>query len=506
MRRPSRSRHSRRRSTAGRSTVSQAPWNISKTSYHPFQILSEDEIESIHLASLKVLRDYGMEILDGACRDLAKVAGASIDGDCVRFDPELIEELIAKAPDKVTVHARNAKHDVPLHPGHTCIASVGGPAFSTDIDNGRRAANFEDMCNFSRLVQSLNIIHMEGGGAVEPVDLPANTRHLDMYMAFATLTDKTWTGYALGADRAQDSIEMAAMAAGLSLEEAVDKPVVLTVINSNSPRRLDGPMGEGLRTYSTYGQPFAATPFTLAGAMAPASVAGATVQQNAEALAMVALAQCVRPGTPVIYGGFTSNVDMKSGSPAFGTPEYSKAVLIGCQLARRYALPYRSSNVTSANAPDAQAAWESMMSLWAAFTGQATLIKQGAGWVEGGLTASFEKFIIDAEMLQMMQAFVTPPDMREQEFGLSAIEEVGPGGHFFSTNHTLERYQSAFYSPLISDWRNFETWQEDGKPEAVHHANRTWKLLLDEYEEPAMDAGTREALEAFVAKRKQQVS
>ena len=356
MRRPSRSRHSRRRSTAGRSTVSQAPWNISKTSYHPFQILSEDEIESIHLASLKVLRDYGMEILDGACRDLAKVAGASIDGDCVRFDPELIEELIAKAPDKVTVHARNAKHDVPLHPGHTCIASVGGPAFSTDIDNGRRAANFEDMCNFSRLVQSLNIIHMEGGGAVEPVDLPANTRHLDMYMAFATLTDKTWTGYALGADRAQDSIEMAAMAAGLSLEEAVDKPVVLTVINSNSPRRLDGPMGEGLRTYSTYGQPFAATPFTLAGAMAPASVAGATVQQNAEALAMVALAQCVRPGTPVIYGGFTSNVDMKSGSPAFGTPEYSKAVLIGCQLARRYALPYRSSNVTSANAPDAQAA------------------------------------------------------------------------------------------------------------------------------------------------------
>ena len=506
MRRPSRSRHSRRRSTAGRRTVSQAPWNISKTSYHPFQILSEDEIESIHLASLKVLRDYGMEILDGACRDLAKVAGASIDGDCVRFDPELIEELIAKAPDKVTVHARNAKHDVPLHPGHTCIASVGGPAFSTDIDNGRRAANFEDMCNFSRLVQSLNIIHMEGGGAVEPVDLPANTRHLDMYMAFATLTDKTWTGYALGADRAKDSIEMAAMAAGLSLEEAVDKPVVLTVINSNSPRRLDGPMGEGLRTYSTYGQPFAATPFTLAGAMAPASVAGATVQQNAEALAMVALAQCVRPGTPVIYGGFTSNVDMKSGSPAFGTPEYSKAVLIGCQLARRYALPYRSSNVTSANAPDAQAAWESMMSLWAAFTGQATLIKQGAGWIEGGLTASFEKFIIDAEMLQMMQAFVTPPDMREQEFGLSAMEEVGPGGHFFSTNHTLERYQSAFYSPLISDWRNFETWQEDGKPEAVHHANRTWKLLLDEYEEPAMDAGTREALEAFVAKRKQQVS
>ena len=180
MRRPSRSCHSRRRNTAGRSTLSQAPWNISRTSYYPFQILSEDEIESIHYASLKVLRDHGMEILDGACRDLAKTAGASIGGDYVRFDPELIEELIAKAPEKVTVHARNAKHDVPLPPEHTCIASVGGPAFSTDIDNGRRAANFEDMCNFSRLVQSQNIINIEGGGAVEPVDLPANTRHLDM--------------------------------------------------------------------------------------------------------------------------------------------------------------------------------------------------------------------------------------------------------------------------------------------------------------------------------------
>lgn len=506
MNRPNRSRLARRRGSGGRSAVSQATWNTFKTSYRPFEILSDDEIEAIHIASLKVLRDYGMEVLDGACRDLAKAAGASVEGDCVQFEPELIEELITKAPDRVTVHARNAKHDVPLHPGHTCVASVGGPASATDIDSGRRAANFEDMCNFSRLVQSMHVIHMEGGGAVEPVDLPANTRHLDMYVAFATLTDKTWTGYALGTDRAQDSIEMAAMAAGMSTEEVVDKPVVLTVINSNSPRRLDGPMCEGLRTYATYGQPFAATPFTLAGAMAPATVAGATVQQNAEALAMVALAQCVRPGTPVIYGGFTSNVDMKSGSPAFGTPEYAKAVLIGCQLARRYALPYRSSNVTSANAPDAQAAWESMMSLWAAFTGQATLIKQGAGWIEGGLTASFEKFIIDAEMLQMMQAFMTPPDMREQEFGLSAMEEVGPGGHFFSTKHTLERYESAFYSPLISDWRNFETWQEGGKLEAVHHANRTWKLLLKEYEEPTMDVGIREALEAFVAKRKQQLS
>jgi trimethylamine--corrinoid protein Co-methyltransferase len=230
------------------------------------------------------------------------------------------------------------------------------------------------------------------------------------------------------------------------------------------------------------------------------------VQQNAEALAMITLAQCVRPGTPVIYGGFTSNVDMKTGAPAFGTPEYAQAVLIGCQLARRHGVPYRTSNVTSSNAPDAQAAWESMMSLWAAFTGQASIIKQGAGWMEGGLTASFEKFILDAEMLQMMQAFLVPPEINEAEFGLEAMAEVGPGGHFFGTSHTLERYENAFYSPLVSDWRNFETWQEAGSPTTAQNANRVWKQLLGDYREPPIDPAIAEELEAFVIRRKAEIA
>tara|TARA_B100000676_G_scaffold274556_1_gene294117 strand:+ start:4326 stop:5033 length:708 start_codon:yes stop_codon:yes gene_type:complete len=230
------------------------------------------------------------------------------------------------------------------------------------------------------------------------------------------------------------------------------------------------------------------------------------VQQNAEALAMITLAQCVRAGAPVIYGDFTSNVDMKTGAPAFGTPEYVQAALIGCQLARRHGVPYRTSNVTSSNAPDAQAAWESMMSLWAAFMGHAGLIKQGAGWIEGGLTASFEKFILDAEMLQIMQAFCVPPEISEAEFGLEAMAEAGPGGHFFGTSHALERYESAFYSPLVSDWRNFETWQEGSSPSTAQNANRVWKQLLAEHEDPPLDPAIRDKLDAFVVRRKEELN
>ena len=505
-----RGRRGRRRGTQNssiraRGGLQQTAWRIPSSHFAPFEIVSADQIEAIHQASLRVLSEQGMEILDATARQLLHDRGATVTGECVRFDPGMIEELVALAPDRVTVHARNPAHNVTLAPGNICNTAVGGPAFATCLDHGRRSANFADMQNFSRLIQMLNVIHMEGGGAVEPTDLPPETRHLDMYRAFITLTDKAWSGYALGGFRAEDGIDMAAIAMGVDRDTLCERPALLTVINSNSPLRLDGPMSEGLMAYAAAGQPFAATPFTLAGAMAPATVAGASVQQNAEALAMVALAQCVRRGTPVIYGGFTSNVDMKTGAPAFGTPEYAQAVLIGCQLARRYGLPYRTSNVTSSNSPDAQAAWESMMSLWAAYLGQASIVKQGAGWLEGGLCASYEKFILDAEMLQMMQAFVQPPAMDEAAFGIEAMADVGPGGHFFGTAHTLERYENAFYAPLVSDWRNYETWSEDGSPGAAQHANRIWKQLLAEYQEPPLDPAIREELDAFVERRKVEI-
>jgi trimethylamine--corrinoid protein Co-methyltransferase len=255
-----------------------------------------------------------------------------------------------------------------------------------------------------------------------------------------------------------------------------------------------------------HGQPVCVTPFTLSGAMAPATIAGALVEQNAEALAGIALVQLTRPGSPALYGGFTSNVDMKSGAPAFGTPEYVKAALAGGQLARRYGIPYRSSNANAANAPDAQAAYESEMSVWGAVMGHANMVLHGAGWMEGGLTASFEKVIIDAEILQMMAEALRPIEVSEEAFGLQAIAEVGPGGHFFGSAHTLARYEDAFYAPLLSDWRNHEAWRAAGSATAARRANRLWKEILAAYEPPPLDPAIAEAVTAYVARRKEEIS
>jgi trimethylamine--corrinoid protein Co-methyltransferase len=254
-----------------------------------------------------------------------------------------------------------------------------------------------------------------------------------------------------------------------------------------------------------HGQAVVATPFTLAGAMSPATIAGALAEQNAEALFMVVLTQLARPGAPVVYGGFTSNVDMRTGSPAFGTPEYVKAALATGQLARRYGLPFRSSNVTGSNTVDAQAAYESEMAVWGAVMGGVNLLYQGAGWLEGGLTASYEKLILDAEILQMIGEVLQPLVIDEAELGVDAIAAVGPGGHFFGSAHTLERFEHAFYRPMLSDWRNFETWQEDGSRTAAERANRIWKQLLAEFEPPPMDRGAVEAIGSFVARRKREI-
>jgi trimethylamine--corrinoid protein Co-methyltransferase len=302
-----------------------------------------------------------------------------------------------------------------------------------------------------------------------------------------------------------DAIEVACLTLGVDRDDLLRRPSLMTIINSNSPLRLDGPMSDGLIEMATWGQPVVATPFTLAGAMTPATLAGALAQQNAEALFMIALAQVARPGAPVVYGGFTSNVDMRTGSPAFGTPEYVKAAIATGQLARRYGLPHRSSNVTGAAVVDAQAAYESQMSIWGSVMAGASLLYQGAGWLEGGLTASFEKLILDAEMLAQMAEVLTPFPVDEDALGLSSIAEVGPGGHFFGTAHTLARFETAFYQPMLSDWRSYEAWNDDGARTATERANRIWKQLLAEYVEPPMDPGARDALDEFVARRKREI-
>jgi trimethylamine--corrinoid protein Co-methyltransferase len=315
------------------------------------------------------------------------------------------------------------------------------------------------------------------------------------------LSDKVGFASSLGRHRVRDGIEFARIGRAIGREQLLNEASCYTVVNTNSPLKLDGPMSNGIIEMARNGQMVCVTPFTLAGAMAPVTIAGALVEQNAEALAGIALAQLVRPGAPVVYGGFTSNVDMKSGAPAFGTPEYMKATIVGGQLARRYRVPYRTSSTNAANAVDAQAAYESVFSLWAAIMGGGNMIIHSAGWMEGGLVASYEKFALDIDLLQMVAEFLKPLDMSEDALGIEAMREVGPGGHFFGAAHTLARYTDAFYAPLISDWRNFQQWQAAGSPEAAQKANALWKQALAEYEPPTLNPAIAEELEAFVERR-----
>jgi len=509
-----RTRPRRERRTGG--GIPRLPWRRVVNGFTPVEILSADQVEAIHQAGLRILRDIGLEVLGAKAIELFERAGASVahEGDAagrgaaarVRLEPDQVTELIGLAPARFELFARNPERNLVFGGRHLVFGAVGGPAFVTDIDRGRRAGNFADFQDYVRVIGALDVIHQEGGGPLEPTDLPVETRHLDMYRTFAATLDKTWQCLAFGSTVVDDAIEVACITRGIDRDQLTREPSLMTVVNTNSPLRLDGPMSEGLIAMTAAGQPVVATPFTLAGAMAPASLAGALAEQHAEALFMVALAQIVRPGAPMVYGGFTSNVDMRTGSPAFGTPEYVQAQLATGQLARRVSLPWRTSNVTGSAVVDAQAAYESEMSIWGAVLGGANLLYQGAGWLEGGLTASFEKLILDAELLQQMARLLEPPKIDDDELGLDAIAEVGPGGHFFGSAHTLSRYETAFYQPFLSDWRNFETWQQDGAQTATERANRIWKQLLAEYEPPPLDRGVADRLDAFIERRKREIA
>ena len=501
-------RSKRMREVRGGGGIRQLPWRQPHNPYAPLEVLEASQVEQIHLASLSLLENFGMKVMHAGARDLLARAGAEVnhDTEMVRFDRGLVMEKVALAPSEITLHARNPARNIKLGGNHLAFTSVGGPAYCQDLDGGRRRGTFEESCDYIRLVQSLDIIHQEGGGPFEAIELPAATRHLDLYHAQIRLLDKNWQPIALGRDRARDAINMARIGLGMSADEMAQKPALFAIINTNSPLQLDIPMAEGIIEMSGAGQVVCVTPFTLAGAMAPVTLAGTLTQQNAEALAGITLTQVVRPGAPVVYGAFTSNVDMKTGSPAFGTAEYAKAAQASGQLARRYGLPMRSSSVTSSNVVDAQSTYESAMSLWAAITGHANIIVHAAGWLEGGLTASFEKLIVDAEMLQMMSEYLRPIEVNDETIALDAIAEAGPGGHFFGVEHTMSRYETAFYQPFLTEQRNFETWEEAGAIDTQTRANRIWKQLLRDYEQPPLDPAIDEELSAYVALRKEENS
>lgn len=503
---------SRRSKGKGRRTRSagfaQPPWQRVESHIPPAELYSADQIEAIHETAMRIAEELGIELMSAEARELFRAAGAEVDdaSGTVRIDRALLLELVSHAPRQFQLVPRNPDRTLEIGGQSVVSTLVAGPPAVHDCVSGRRASNLPDYENLVRLAHALNPVHMLGNQVSAPIELPPETRHLDCYRANLTLTDKSFHCTAIGRGRARDGIAMAAIAKGLPLEAMQAEPAVSTIISVNSPRRFDDAMAEGLMEMARHGQAVAVTPFTLMGAMTPVTLPAALSQQTAEALFGIALAQLVRRGTPVMYGAFTSNVDMKTGAPAFGTPENAKANIASGQLARRYGLPYRATPSNASNAADAQAVWETMMSLWGCVMGGCNMLYHGAGWLEGGLCASYEKVILDAEMLAHIFAFLAPDVVDEATLGFDALARVPTGGHFFGDPHTLERYETAFYAPMLSDWRNHETWESDGARTATERATAAWQQLLADYEEPSLPPDRAEALEAYIAARREEIA
>nr|WP_278921450.1 trimethylamine methyltransferase family protein [Pseudophaeobacter profundi] len=489
----------------GQAALQQMPWSIPQNIDPPIEPLRPEGVAAIHDGAMRILEEIGVVFLNPEALALFKQAGCQVEGDLVRMDRGFVMEMLAHAPPEFTITPRNPARSIPIGGKNLLFGNVSSPPNYWDLDLGKKVAGSREQCqNLLKLTQYFNCIHFAGGYPVEPVDIHASVRHLDVLYDKLTLTDKAMHAYSLGKERVEDVMEMVRIAGGLSDAEFEAKPRMYTNINSTSPLKHDYPMIDGCLRLVRRGQAVVVTPFTLAGAMAPVTMAGAVTQSLAEALCAIALFQYVRPGTPCAIGTFTSNVDMKSGAPAFGTPEYMRATQMTGQMARYYGLPMRSSGVCAANVPDGQAMWETSNSLWAAVQSGTNMVYHAAGWLEGGLIASPEKFIMDCEVLQQIQRYMQPEICAtgEDDIALDAIREVGHEGHFFGIQHTQDRYASAFYQPYLSDWRNYEAWEAAGAIWTPERANRLYKDILAEFEPPDMEVATREALQDFVARRK----
>ncbi|MCF6327890.1 MAG: trimethylamine methyltransferase family protein [Devosiaceae bacterium] len=482
--------------------IKQMDWGIPLNSDMPTTPLPPEGVEAMHDGAMRILEEIGIEFLNEEAALILKKAGCTLNDTNVRMDREFVMEKVALAPSQFKITPRNPDKEIIIGGGHMVFGNVSSPPNCSDLDRGRRPGDRAAFQDFLKFTQYFNCIHFAAGYPVEPLDIHASVRHLDCLYDKLTLTDKVTHGYCLGSERIEDAMEMVRIAAGLSDEEFAQSPRMYTNINSSSPLKHDWPMLDGLMRMTRRGQPTIVTPFTLAGAMAPITMAGAVMQSVAEALAAIVLVQCIRPGTPTVIGSFTSNVDMKTGAPAFGTPDYVRATQMAGQMARFYDLPLRSANANAANCPDSQSAWESMNSLWAAVTSGTNVVYHAAGWLEGGLCASYEKFIMDCETLQQMIAYMKPVPCSPDDLAFDAIKEVGPDGHFFGVQHTQDRYEKAFYNPFISDWSNFENWEDGGSVQTPQRANKIWKKILEEYEAPTIDEAIKEELADFVARRK----
>lgn len=495
-----------RRGRAARAAAGTAGRNID---YHnlrnpmpPMAAFTDDRIEAIHEAALDVLEELGIKVLLDEARSVFKSGGARVDhsSQMVWIGRDVVEAALSSAPRSIATRAGSRSRDVQLELGRLVFQPGAGSPHTTDLKRGRRPGTAGDFSELVKLTQHFDVLQMIPP-LIEPQDVPVHVRHYETLQAQLTLSDKVPFVFARGSGQVHDSFELLRDFRGVSDDVFHQAPHCYTIINTNSPRQLDIPMAQGLIDFARAGQMSIVTPFCLMGAMAPITVAGALTLSHAEALAAITLTQLARAGAPVCYGTFTSNVDMKSGAPAFGTPEHFKASLGAGQLARRLGLPWRSATGSAANINDAQSANETQFGLWGSLLAGATVIIHAAGWLEGGLTVSYEKFITDMEVLQMVAELCTPSSCGTDDIALDALREVQPGGHFFGAAHTMQRYQTAFYEPMAGDWSNFGTWTERGSKDANERATGTWQSILNDFTGPEVDGDSVEQLMASIRKR-----
>ena len=468
-----------------------------------YEVLDEEGLALIEHNADTVLEEIGLDFHDDPdALSIWKEAGAHVQGERVRFPRGLCRELLKTAPSRFTQHARNPERSVEIGGRNLVFAPVYGPPFVRDLDQGRRYATIEDFRNFVKLAYSIPALHHSGGTVCEPVDLPVNKRHLDMVYSHMRWSDKPFMGSVTAPERAEDTVEMARLLFGA---EFVDRNCVLiSLINVNSPMSYDSVMLGALKAYARAGQATIVTPFILAGAMSPVTAAGVLTQTLAEAMAGMALTQLVRPGAPVVFGSFASSMSMQSGAPTFGTPEPALVLYGAAQLARRLGVPFRSGgSLCASKVPDAQAACESAQTLLPGVLGGVNFMLHSAGWLEGGLVSSYEKLILDADQLGMMQVLAEGIDLSEGAQAMDALREVGPGSHFLGCAHTQANFETAFYRSNVADNNSFEQWEAEGGLDAATRANALCKTMLAEYQAPAIDPGVDEALNAFMSKKKE---
>lgn len=489
-----------RRALRENAKIEAAPYIQRKIPYT--EILGEEALVTIENNADTILQEIGIDFRDDQeVLDLWKAAGADVKGERVRFEKGMCREILKTAPPVFKQHARNPERTVEIGGGNTVFAPVYGPPFVRDLDGGRRYGTIEDFKNFVKLAYMSPYLHHSGGTVCEPVDLPVNKRHFDMVYSHMRYSDKPFMGSVTASERAQDTVDMCKVLFGADFVD--QNAVTINLINANSPMTFDDTMLGALKVYARNNQACIVTPFIIAGAMGPVSPAGTLAQAMAEGMAGTALTQLVRPGAPVVFGLFSSSMSMQSGAPTFGTPEPTMVIAAAAQLVRRLGIPLRSGgSLCTSKTPDAQAAYESAQSIWPVVMCGVNFALHSAGWLEGGLASGYEKFIMDADQLGMMQKLSQGIDMSEEGQAMDAIREVGPGTHYLGCEHTKRNFETAFYASKVANYDSFEQWASEGSLDAEQRANKIYKKMLTDYEAPAIDPAVDEALLEYIAKRK----